>query len=78
MKNKSLLIGLNVLQMNLYFRLPEGKKGFHGSIDMMAGSITFKKEEFHLSGIIIKHKSEELVVKGPHYVEAKPIYCGKC
>ena len=38
----------------------------------MAGSITFKKEEFHLSRIIIKHKSEELVVKGPHYVEAKP------
>ena len=55
----------------LLFKLPKENKGFHGSIDMMAGSILFSNEDVHLPGIIVQHKSQKLAIKVPHYVEAK-------
>lgn len=56
----------------LIFQLPKGRKGFHGSIDMMAGLVTCQiKEEELLSGIIVPNLDKKSVIPTPHYFETK-------
>lgn len=52
-------------------KLPDGKQGFHGSIDMMTGSLT--QESTILPAVIIKHKGHALKIKDPSWVEAKSV-----
>ena len=64
----------------ILFKLPDGKHGFHGSLDMLTGlvvpqeeilSVVAQEEEILSPTVIVNHRDRNLEIRDAHFVEAK-------